>query len=199
MTSGCGGGSVMPTTTALASPRVMASTAILSATPNDAHAATGANAGPTMRPIIDTCDAGMFEMFQSRFGDTAAHGSSGQPHFLFSARTLFNFWRIVVSFADPDDGGTGSDWISAASARYCRSVSLFAAQNSSHACLASIQSSQPMVNSSGSRGAAGSCAPSTCARNAAQRSGVAQNSFHFRSARSYAIVSVAVIVISPRP
>src|SRR5947209_8150379 len=109
MTSGCGGGSVMPMTTAFASPRLMASTAILSATPNDAHAATGANAGPTMRPIIDTCDAGMLAMFHSRFGDTAAHGSSGQPHFLFSARTLFNFCRIVLSFADPDDGGTGSD------------------------------------------------------------------------------------------
>src|SRR5947199_2320423 len=117
MTSGCGGGSVIPMTTALASPRLMASTAILSATPNDAHAATGANAGPTMRPIIDTCEAGMLEMFQSRFGETAAHGSSGHPHFLLSARILLSFWRMVVSFAEPDDGGTGSDWMSAASAR----------------------------------------------------------------------------------
>src|SRR3954453_6603433 len=109
MTSSCGGGSVMPTTTAFASPRLMASTAIFNATPNDAHAATGANAGPTMRPIIDTCEAGMLEMFQSRLGETAAHGSSGQPHFLFSARILLSFWRMVLSFADPEEGGTGSD------------------------------------------------------------------------------------------
>ena len=27
----------------------------------------------------------------NHFGDTLAHGSSGQPHFLFSARILFNF------------------------------------------------------------------------------------------------------------
>src|SRR6266567_4000787 len=103
MTSGCGGGSVMPTTTALASPRWMASAAIFRATPKEAHAATGANAGPTMRPIIDTCDAGMFVMFQSRFGETLDHGSPGHPHFLFSARTLFSFWRIVLSFAEPED------------------------------------------------------------------------------------------------
>src|SRR5258706_4594060 len=118
MTSGCGGGSVMPTTTAFASPRLIESTAILSATPNDAHAATGANAGPTMRPIIDTCEAGMLAMFQRRFGETAAHGSSGQLHFLFSARILFSFCRIVLrAFVDPVEAGTGSDWMSAASAR----------------------------------------------------------------------------------
>ena len=86
-----GGGSVMPTTTASASSRWIASSAILSATPNDAHAATGANAGPTMRPSIEICEAGMFEMFQSRFGETAAHGSSGHPHFLFRARMPLSF------------------------------------------------------------------------------------------------------------
>src|SRR2546430_14086254 len=99
----------MPTTTAFASPRLMASTAIFSATPKEAHAAIGAKAGPTMRPIIDTCEAGMLAMFQRRFGETAAHGSSGQSHFLLSARTLFSFWRMVLSFAEPDDAGTGSD------------------------------------------------------------------------------------------
>src|SRR5260370_41314300 len=115
MTSGCGGGSVMPTTTACASPRWIASAASFRATPNDAHAATGANAGPTMRPIIDTCDAGMLAMFQSRFGETAAHGSSGQPHFLFRARILLSFCRTVLSaFVDPVEAGTGSDWMSAA-------------------------------------------------------------------------------------
>src|SRR3954462_14045913 len=98
----------MPNATGFASPRLMASTAILRATPKEAHAATGANAGPTMRPIIDTCEAGMLAMFQSRLGETEAHGSSGQPHFLFSARTLFSFWRMVLSFADPDCGGPGS-------------------------------------------------------------------------------------------
>src|SRR5216684_4183792 len=103
MTSGCGGGSVMPTTTAFASPRLMESTAILSATPNDAQAATGANAGPTMRPIIDTCEAGMLAMFQSRFGETEAHGSSGHPHFLFRTRI------VLRALADPVEGGTGSD------------------------------------------------------------------------------------------
>src|SRR3954465_5506360 len=107
----------MPTTTAFASPRLMASTAILRATPKEAEAATGANAGPTMRPIIDTCDAGMLAMFQRRLGETLAHGSLGHPHFRFSARILFSFWRIELSFAVPDDGGTGSDWMSAASAR----------------------------------------------------------------------------------
>src|SRR5215813_614984 len=95
-------------TTAFASPRLMASAAIFAAMPNDAHAATGANAGPVILPIIDTCAAGMLAMFHSRFGETADHGSSGLPHFLFSARILFSFWRIVESFADPDDGGTGS-------------------------------------------------------------------------------------------
>ena len=90
----------MPMTTAFASPSWIASSAIFAATPNDAHAATGAKAGPTILPIIEICAAGMLAMFQSRFGETAAHGSSGQPHFLFSARMRFSFWRIVVSFAD---------------------------------------------------------------------------------------------------
>src|SRR6266567_650750 len=99
----------MPTTTAFASPRRIASIAIFVATPNDAHAATGAKAGPTMRPIIDTCAAGMLAMFHSRFGETLAHGSSGQAHFRFSARIRFSFCRIVLSFAEPDDAGTGSD------------------------------------------------------------------------------------------
>src|SRR5688500_10535232 len=106
----------MPTTTAVASPRWIASTPILTATPNDAHAATGANAGPTILPSIEICDAATLTMFQSRFGEFAAHGSSGQPHFRFSARILFSFWRMIESFADPDDGGTGSEWISRASA-----------------------------------------------------------------------------------
>src|SRR5436309_1434015 len=102
---------------AVASPRWMASIAILAATPNDAHAATGANAGPTIFPIIEICAAGMFAMFHKRFGETLAHGSSGQPHFLFSALIRFSFCRIDDSFADPDDGGTGSPWICAASTR----------------------------------------------------------------------------------
>src|SRR5262245_2721706 len=95
-------------TTAFASPALIASAAIFAAMPNDAHAATGAYAGPVILPIIEICAAGMLAMFHSRFGDTADHGSSGHPHFLFSARTLFSFWRMVVSLADPDDGGTGS-------------------------------------------------------------------------------------------
>src|SRR5581483_10410732 len=115
MTIGCGGGSVMPMTAAVASPSRMASTAILIATPNDAHAATGAMAGPTILPIIEICAAGMLAMFQSRFGETLAHGSSGQPHFLLSARMRLSFCRMLDSFAEPDDGGTGSPWIAAAS------------------------------------------------------------------------------------
>src|ERR1051325_7698727 len=98
----------MPMTTALASPRLIASAAIFAAMPNDAQAATGANARPVILPIIDSCAAAMLAMFHRRFGDTAAHGSSGQPHFRFSARILFSFCRMVVSFADPDDAGTGS-------------------------------------------------------------------------------------------
>ena len=47
-------------------------------------------------------------MFHSRFGETLAHGSSGQPHFLLSARMRFSFCLMLVSFADPDDGGTAS-------------------------------------------------------------------------------------------
>src|SRR5438105_662217 len=108
MIIGWGGGSVMPTTTAVASPRLMASTAILSATPNEAQAATGANAGPTILPIMEICDAGMFAMFQSKFGETLAHGSSGQPHFLLRERILFNFCLIELSFAEVDDAGTAS-------------------------------------------------------------------------------------------
>src|SRR5436190_14932043 len=108
MIIGWGGGSVMPTTTAVASPRLMASTAIFTATPKEAQAATGANAGPTILPIMEICAAGMLAMFQSRLGETEAHGSSGQPHFRLSARILFSFCRMVVSLLDPDDGGTGS-------------------------------------------------------------------------------------------
>src|SRR5829696_5888146 len=98
----------MPITTAFASPALMASAAIFAATPNEAQAATGAYAGPTILPIIEICAAGMLAMFQSRFGETLDHGSLGQPHFLFSARILFSFWRMVVSLAEPDDDGTGS-------------------------------------------------------------------------------------------
>src|SRR5712691_5081803 len=117
MIIGCGGGSVMPMTTAVASPRLMTSAAILAATPKEAHAATGANAGPMILPIIEICAAGMLAMFHRRFGDTAAHGSSGQRHLRFSARILLSFCRIELSFADPDDGGTGSPWTARASAR----------------------------------------------------------------------------------
>src|SRR5436305_11155699 len=102
----CGGGSVMPTTTAVASPRLIASTAIFRAIPNEAHAAIGANDGPTILPSIEICAAGMLEMFHSIFGDTAAHGSSGHAHFLFNARMRFSFWRMLDNFADPDDAGT---------------------------------------------------------------------------------------------
>ncbi len=91
---------------------------------------------------------------------------------------------MVLSLADPEDGGTGSDWIAAASLRYCRKVSLCAAQYSSQSCLASIHSSEPGANSPGSAGAVGSGWPARCARSAAQRSSEAQNSFHLRSARS---------------
>src|SRR5947207_11364712 len=136
MTIGCGGGSHMPITHAVASPSWIASMAIFAATPNDAHAATGAKAGPTIFPSIEICAAAMFAMFQSRFGETLAHGSSGQPHFLFNARMRLSFCRMVLSFADPDDGGTASPWIAAASARYCCSPSLLPAANSSHAYFA---------------------------------------------------------------
>src|SRR6266540_2352911 len=104
----CGGGSVMPMTTAVASPCRIASKAIFAATPNDAHAATGAIAGPTIFPIIEICAAGTLEMFQSKFGETLAQGSAGQAHFLLSARIRFSFCRMLDNFADPDDGGTGS-------------------------------------------------------------------------------------------
>src|SRR6266849_8498857 len=108
MTMGWGGGSVIPIMAAVASPRLMASMAILAATPKDAHAAAGANAGPTIFPIMEICAAGMFGMFHSRFGETLAQGSSGHPHFLFSARILLTFCRMVVNFAEPDDAGTAS-------------------------------------------------------------------------------------------
>src|SRR5436190_2736666 len=108
MTIGCGGGSHMPMTAAVASPRRIESSAIFAATPNEAHAATGANAGPTIFPSMEICAAGMLAMFQSRFADTLAHGSSGHPHFLFSARMRLSFPRMLLSFADPDEGGTAS-------------------------------------------------------------------------------------------
>src|ERR1043165_769695 len=107
----------MPTTTAFASPRLMASQASLMAMPNDAHAPTGANDVPTMRQHMVICAAAMLSMFHKRFGDTAAHGSSGQPHLRLSARILFSFWRMVVSFAEPEAGGTGSPLVAAASPR----------------------------------------------------------------------------------
>src|SRR5205085_9003794 len=118
--------------------------------PNDAHAAIGAYDGPLMRPIIEICAAGMLAMFQSKFAETADHGSSGQPHFLFSARMRFSFCRIVPSFPETADGGTGSDCTSAASRKYSCSASLFAVQYFSHARFASIQASEPIGNSSGS-------------------------------------------------
>src|ERR1051325_11917342 len=102
MTIGFGGGSHMPTIAAFASPRLMASTASFVAMPNDAHAPTGANAVPTMRPHIEICDAGVLEMFHSRFGETLAHGSSGQPPLRLSARTLFSFLRMVLRFVETD-------------------------------------------------------------------------------------------------
>src|SRR5207253_11101109 len=176
MTIPCGGGSVIPMTTAVASPSWIASTAIFAAMPNEAHAATGAKAGPLILPIIDTCAAGMFAMFHSSFGETDAHGSAGQPHFLFRARTPFSFCRIIESLAEPDDGGTGPSLIAAASAKYSRSASLFAAQYDSDSCLPSIQASEPNGSVDGSAGACSSVAPSRCCRRAAQRSGAAQNS-----------------------
>ena len=105
----CGGGSVAPMTTAVASPAWIASVASFTATPKDAQAATGAMAGPLIFPIIETCAAGMLAMFQSRLGETEAHGSPGQPHFLLSARIRLSFWRMLPSLAVPDDSGTGSD------------------------------------------------------------------------------------------
>src|SRR5690349_3536502 len=152
--------------------------------PKVEHAATGATDAPVILPTIEICAAGMLAMFQSRLDETAAHGSSGQAQCLFSARILLSFWRIVLSFAEPDDGGTGSDWIAAASFRYCRRPSLCDAQYCSQSCLASIHSSEPGANSAGSAGAIGSALPPRCARSAAQRSSDAQNSFHLRSARS---------------
>jgi len=50
----------------------------------------------------------MFEMFQSRFAETLAHGSSGHSHLRLSALILLSFCRMLLSFAEPDDGGTGS-------------------------------------------------------------------------------------------
>src|ERR1700682_2044700 len=162
----------------------MESIANFSATPNDAHAATGAKAGPLILPIIEICEAGMLEMFHRKLGDTEAHGSSGHAHLRLSARIPFSFWRMFDSLAVPDDGGTGSLWIVAASVRYCCSPSLFAAQYDCHSGLALIQSPEPVGSSPGSRGAAASASPPRCARSAAQRSGAAQNSFHLCCARS---------------
>src|SRR5258707_3508682 len=106
----------MPTTTAFASPRRMASMAIFRATPNDAQAAIGANEGPLILPIMEICDAGMLAMFHSRFGETQAHGSEGHSHFLFRARIRLRFCRMDASFAEPEDGSTRSHWMAAASA-----------------------------------------------------------------------------------
>ena len=77
--SGCGGGSVAPTTTALASPRRIASIPSLSATPNVEQAATGENASPVMLPSIDTCAAGVLWRFHTTSAETS-HGASGAPH-----------------------------------------------------------------------------------------------------------------------
>src|SRR6476469_9867435 len=143
----------MPMTTAVASPRLMASTAIFAATPKDAHAATGANAGPLILPIIEICAAGMLAMFHRRLGDTAAHGSSGQSHFRLSARILLSFCRIEDSFAEPDGGGPGWPWMARASFRYSRSASLRSAQYRCQSCFVSIHISDPTSRVEGSAGA----------------------------------------------
>ena len=75
---GWGGGSVAPMTTARASPLWMASKASLRHTPKVEQAATGAHAGPVMRPSMEICEAGVLGMFQTRFADTARQGGVGQ-------------------------------------------------------------------------------------------------------------------------
>src|SRR5690349_19039777 len=95
----------------------------------------------------------MLAMFHNKFEDTAAHGSSGAPYFLLSARMRLSFCRIEDSFAEPDDGGTGSLCTVRASSKYCDSASLFPDQYASHAYLASIHASVPSSSSAGSCGA----------------------------------------------
>ncbi len=88
-----------PTTTALASPRWMASIASFRATPNVEQAATGAKVRPVMRPSIDTWAAGVFWMFHTRLAETASQGGRGAPKRFCSCarRRCFSLSTLILA------------------------------------------------------------------------------------------------------
>jgi hypothetical protein len=79
MITGCGIGSVAPTMTALASPRLIASMPSLRQSPKVAQAPMGAKLRPCTWASIDSCEAGVLWMFQMTLGETDRHGGSGLP------------------------------------------------------------------------------------------------------------------------
>ncbi len=88
-------------TTALASPRRMASIPSFRQTPKVEQAATGAKASPVMCPIIEICAAGVFQMFHTTLAETAPQGGVGSFHFSCSAfsRRCFSFITLTLLFS----------------------------------------------------------------------------------------------------
>ena len=112
-----GGGSVAPTTTALASPRRMASIPSLRQTPKVEHAATGAKARPVMWPSMEICEAGVFQMFHTRFADTALQGGWGSCQRSWSCRSWRCFSLSTLTLPRSMSPWTLSDSIWASSRR----------------------------------------------------------------------------------
>src|SRR3989304_1166745 len=115
---GGGGGSLAPTTTALASPRRIASIASLSETPKVEQAATGAKARPVILPSIEICAAGVLWMFQITLAETERQGGLGASHFFCKRvkRRCFSLIRLSLPLAPSPS--TASDSISISSPRY---------------------------------------------------------------------------------
>ena len=102
-----------PITTALASPRRMASIASFRQTPKVEQAATGAKARPVMCPIIEICEAGVLWMFHTTLADTECQGGSGALHFFCSCAFRARFSLMTLSLPDSTSPCTLSASISA--------------------------------------------------------------------------------------
>ena len=106
-----------PITTALASPRRMASIPSFKQTPKVEHAPTGAKARPVMWPSMEICEAGVFQMFHTRLGETDCQGGSGSCQRSRSARSRRCFSLRTLTFPFSMSPWTLSDSISASSCR----------------------------------------------------------------------------------
>ena len=109
-----------PTTTALASPRRMASIPSFSATPKVEQAATGAKASPVILPSIEICAAGVLWMFHTTSAETS-HGASGAPHCCCSLPRAASRARMTCILPLSTLPVMPVFSISASAARYCAS------------------------------------------------------------------------------